>query len=56
MFEKFGGCVRNEEVHRRAGIDWEFVTTVHQIVLRWFGHAEKMDEFCMARRMLIRRH
>ena len=22
-------------------------------VLRWFGHVERMDEYCMARRMLM---
>ena len=24
-----------------------------QKVLRWFGHVERMDEYCMARRVLI---
>ena len=24
-----------------------------QRVLRWFGHVERMDEYCMARRVLM---
>ena len=35
--------VRNEEVRRRAD----------QRVLRWFGHVERMDEYRMARRVLM---
>ena len=42
--------VRNEEVCRRAGIDRELASRVDQRVLRWFGHVERMDEYCMARR------
>ena len=45
--------VRNEEVHRRAGIEREFVSRADQRVLRWFGHVERMDEYCMARRVLM---
>ena len=46
-------CVRNEEVHRRAGIERELASTADQRVLRWFAHVEKMDEYCMARRVLM---
>ena len=58
MFEKFGWSfamyrVRNEEVRRRAGIERELATRADQRVLRWFGHVERMDEYRMARRVLI---
>ena len=36
--------VRNEEVRRRAGIKGELASRTDQRVLRWFGHAERMDE------------
>ena len=39
--------VRTEEVRRRAGIERD------QRVLRWFGHVERMDEYRMARRVLM---
>ena len=45
--------VRNEEVCRRAGIETEFASIVHQRVMRWFGHVERMVEYCMARRGLM---
>ena len=45
--------VRYEEVRRRAGIERELASRADQIVLRWFGHVERMDEYCMARRMLM---
>ena len=45
--------VRNEEVLRRAGIEKELANRVDQRVLRWFGHVERMDEYCMARRVLM---
>ena len=45
--------VRNEEVCRRAGIEREFVSRTDQRVLRWFGHMERMDEYHMARWVLI---
>ena len=45
--------VRNEEVRRRAGIEREFASRADQRVLRWFGHVERMDEYRMARRVLI---
>ena len=45
--------VRNEEVHRRAGIERELANRVDQRVLRWFGHVERMDEHHMARRVLM---
>ena len=44
--------VRNEEVHRRAGIEMELVSRADQRVLRWFGHVERMD-YRMARRVLM---
>ena len=45
--------VRNEEVRSRAGIERELATRADQRVLRWFGHVERMDEYCMARRVLM---
>ena len=46
--------VRNEEVRRRAKIERELAANrANQRVLRWFGHVERMDEYRMARRMLI---
>ena len=45
--------VRNEEVHRRAGIETELASRVDQRILRWFGHVERMDENHIARRVLI---
>ena len=45
--------VRNEEGLRRAGIEAELASRVDQRVLRWFGHLERMDEYRMARRVLM---
>ena len=45
--------VRNEHVHRGAGIERELVSRTDQRVLRWFGHVERMDEYRMARRVLM---
>ena len=45
--------VRNEEVLRRAGIERELANRADQRVLRWFGHVERMDEYRMARRVLM---
>ena len=45
--------VRNKEVRRRAGIEREFSSRVDHTVLRWFGHMERMDEYCMVRRVLM---
>ena len=45
--------VRNEKVHRTAGIERELASRADQGVLRWFGHVERMDEYRMARRVLM---
>ena len=45
--------VRNEEVRRRAGIERELASRADQRVLRWFGHVERMDEYRMARKVLM---
>ena len=45
--------VRNEEGHRRAGIERELASRADQRVLRWIGHVERMDEYRMARRALM---
>ena len=48
--------VRKEEVRSRAGIERELASTADQRVLRWFGHVERMDDYCMARRALMTMH
>ena len=45
--------VRNEEVRRRAGIERELASRADQRVLRWFRHVERMDDYRMARRVLM---
>ena len=45
--------VRNEEVSRRAGIERELASRADQRVLRWFGHVGRMDEYRMARWVLM---
>ena len=45
--------VRNEEVRRRAGIERELASKADQRVLRWFGHVQRMDDYHMARRVLM---
>ena len=45
--------VMNEDVRRRAGIEKELASRADQRVLRWFGHVERMDEYRMARRVLM---
>ena len=45
--------VRNDEVRRRAGIERELVSRADQRVLRMFGHVERMDDYRMARRVLM---
>ena len=45
--------VRNEEVRRRAGIERELASRADQRVLRWFGHVERIEEYRMARRVLM---
>ena len=45
--------VMNEEMRRRAAIERELANRAGQRVLRWFGHVERMDEYRMARRLLM---
>ena len=45
--------VRKEEVLRRAGIERALASRADQRVLRWFGHVERMDEYRMARKVLM---
>ena len=45
--------VRNEEVSRRAGIEMELASRADQRVLKWFRHMERMDDYRMARRVLM---
>ena len=44
---------RNEEVCMRAGLERELASRADQRVWRWFGHVERMDEYGMARRLLM---
>ena len=45
--------VRNQEVRRRAVMERELASRADQRVLRWFGHVKRMDEYRMARRVLM---
>ena len=45
--------VMKEEVRMRAGIERELASRVDQRVLRWFGDVERMDEYRIARRVLM---
>ena len=45
--------VRNDKVRRRAGIERELASRADQRVLRWFGHVQRMDEYRMARSVLM---
>ena len=40
-------------MRRRAGIEMELAGRADQRVLRWFGHVERMDDYRMARRVLM---
>ena len=40
-------------MRRRAGIERELASRADQRVLRWFGHVERMDEYRMARQVLM---
>ena len=45
--------VRNEVLRRRAGIERELASRADQRVLGWYGHVERMDEYRMARKVLM---
>ena len=45
--------VGSGEVRGRAGREMELASRAHQRVLRWFGHEERMDDYRMARRVLM---
>ena len=45
--------VKNEDVRRRAGIERELASRADQRVVRWLGHVERMDEYRMARKVLM---
>ena len=45
--------VRNEEVHRRAGIERELARIADQAVLRWFGRVERIYDYRVARKLLM---
>ena len=45
--------VKNEEVRGIAETEREWASRADQRVLRWFGHVERMDEYRMARRVLM---
>ena len=45
--------IRNEEVSRRAVIEIELASKTDQRVLRWIGHVERMDDYRMARGVLM---
>ena len=41
-------------MRRRAGIERELASRADQRVLRWIGHVERIDDYRMARRVLVR--
>ena len=45
--------VRNEEVRMRAGIERDLASRSDKRVLRWFGHVGRIDDYHMARRVLM---
>ena len=45
--------VRNEDVRMKGIIVRELASRAYQRVLRWFGHVERMNEYHMARRVLM---
>ena len=42
-----------KRVRRRPEIERELASRADQRVMRWFGHLVRMDEHCMARRVLM---
>ena len=46
-------CVGELSLRRRAGIEIELASRADQRELRWFGHVERMDDYIMARRVLM---
>ena len=45
--------VRDEHLRNRAGIKRELESREDQRAFRWFGHVERVDEYRMARRVLM---
>ena len=45
--------IMNEKVRMRAGMERELASRADQRVLRWFWHIERMDEYSVARRVLM---
>ena len=45
--------VIKKERRKKAGIEMELASRVDQRVLRWFVHMERMDEYRMARMVLM---
>ena len=45
--------VKNKEVRKRGGIERELGSMADQSELRWFGHVKRIDEYRMARRVLM---
>ena len=45
--------VKNKDMPSRAGIERELASRADQRVLRCFRHVEKINEYCMARWVLM---
>ena len=45
--------VRNEPVSRRVGIERELASRADHSVLRWFWYMERIDEYRIARKVLM---
>jgi hypothetical protein len=41
---KLSDRVRNEMIREKCGVKEDAVTKIEKIILRWFGHVERMDE------------
>ena len=40
-------------MRKRTGLERELASNADQRILRWFGHVDRMDEYRMARRVLM---
>ena len=42
-----------DDVRRRAQLEKQLSGRVDQCMLKWFGHVERMDEECTAKKVMI---
>ncbi|CAK1580205.1 unnamed protein product [Parnassius mnemosyne] len=41
---KLSDRIRNSEIRKRCGLKEDVVTKIEKVMLRWFGHVERMNE------------